>query len=1232
MENLFGKPSSPSAVENGASPGDTRRKTRRLTSRSKGLKFKRVYTTPGVDPYDMIEWDRRTSKITNPDGSTVFELKDIEVPKSWTQLATDIVASKYFRKAGVPGAGHETSARQTVTRVARSIRRSAEEQGGYFADVEDADTFEAELTYMLVNQIGAFNSPVWFNCGLAQEYGITGRPVGNWQWNLKAGQVEESPDSYTRPQLSACFIQSVSDDLMDMADLVKREMRIFKFGSGTGTNFSRIRAEGEKLTSGGTSSGLMSFLEIYDKSAGAIKSGGTTRRAAKMVCLDMDHPDIERFVDWKMNEERKAQLLIEHGGLAADFNGEAYHTVSGQNSNNSIRVSDEFMKAVEADGPFETKWRTSGKTARTYRARDLWDKVARAAWSCADPGVQYDSTVNRWHTCPNTDRIHASNPCVTGDALVATPQGEVRIDSLIGRASLIIAGDGRPSRTRGAYKTGTKPVYLLRTAGGRGLRLTADHLVRTIHRGDVPALQLVPGDDLEIFSPAATSLATGILAAMTIPEGVRWERRTDTVESLTPMGVEDVYDLTEPRTSHFVANGIVVHNCSEYMFLDDSACNLASLNLTKFLSPEGRVDVERYRHACEVFLTAQEVVVDFASYPNRTIGQNSHDYRPLGLGYANLGTLLMLLGIPYDSDRGRGIAAALTAIMCGRAYRQSAEIARTKGPFSGYEKNREPALRVMKMHRDAAYAVRPEDCPAYLLKAAKEDWDDVVALGEVYGLRNAQATVLAPTGTIGLLMDCDTTGVEPDFALVKFKKLAGGGYFKIVNESVPEALRRLGYTKEQAREIVEHVTGTNALRSAAPVNDKALAERGLTPEELARVEAQLPRVFELGHAFNAFVLGEEALKRLGLKPEEGILGRLGFTEAEIERSNDVICGRMTIEGAPHLREEHLAIFDCANKCGRHGQRFIHWMGHIRMMGAVQPFISGAISKTINMTAETTVAEIQEAYLQSWKLGLKAVALYRDGCKASQPLSSKIDKKEKKDEGRAELVQGQLLPTTVANPVSPTAAGQGLKRYRLPRKRSGFTQEARVAGQKVYLRTGEYEDGTLGEIFIDMHKEGAAFRSMMNCFAIAVSLGLQYGVPLKEFVDVFTFTRFEPQGMVDHPNIKQATSVVDYILRVLALEYLGITEFAQVKPADGTESRPRQRDTAVLPKPVAAAPAAPPPVQVNGVNVVNPEAGVLSEHLGKMMGDAPFCTLCGHTTVRNGVCYKCLNCGNTLGCS
>ncbi len=1078
MDGLFGREASSSALKKDAA---SRRKSR-TTTRIRGRLFQRVYTTPGVDPFDGCTWELRSSKITNPDGSCVFELDNIEVPRSWSQLATDIIASKYFRKAGVPETGHETSARQPVTRVARTLRRAGEELGGYFANAADADTFEDELTYMLIHQIGAFNSPVWFNCGLAQEYGILGRGVGSWRWNAKAGRVEESADAYSHPQLSACFIQSVSDDLMDMADLVKREMRIFKFGGGTGTNFSHIRSEGEKLSSGGSSSGLMSFLEIYDKSAGAIKSGGTTRRAAKMVCLDMDHPDIARFIDWKMKEERKARVLIEVAGLDADFNGEAYHTVSGQNSNNSVRIPDPFMEAVAADGDWTTRYRTTGENAESFRARELWDRIAHAAWTCADPGVQFDTTINRWHTCPNTDRIHASNPC------------------------------------------------------------------------------------------------------------------------------------------------------SEYMFLNDSACNLASLNLTKFLTKEGTIDVNRYRHAIDTFITAQEIIIDFASYPTKTIAKNSHDYRALGLGYANLGSLLMLLGIPYDSDRGRGIAAALTAILTGRAYARSASMARSKGPFPGYQTNREPFLQVMNMHRDAARTIRPEDCPQALLKAAQEDWDEAVSLGERYGYRNAQATVIAPTGTIGLLMDCDTTGIEPDFALVKFKKLAGGGCFRIVNESVRGALQRLDYPPEEIQSILDYVTGTSTLRCAAPVCDRALEERGLSTEEIERVEAQLPRVLELSQAFSSLTLGEAALERLGIGAEEDILTKLGFTPEEIETSNDIICGRMTVEGAPHLREEHLPIFDCANKCGRLGERFIHWMGHIRMMGATQPFISGAISKTINMPAETTVEDIKEAYLQSWKHGLKAVALYRDGCKASQPLTSKADKHEEEETPEAprpEIIQGQLLPATVAFPVSPTAAGHGPKRYRLPKKRCGFTQEARISGHKVYLRTGEYEDGTLGEIFIDMHKEGAALRSMMNCFAIALSLGLQYGVPLKEFVDVFTFTRFEPQGPVDHPNIKMSTSVIDYIFRLLALEYLGMTEFAQIKPAEN-DTRAR-RATAAQEQQAPEAPAEPPAVEPD-IPTMGTGTSVMSDHLAKMMGDAPFCNLCGHTTVRNGFCYRCFNCGNSLGCS
>jgi ribonucleoside-diphosphate reductase alpha chain len=1009
-----------------------------------GLKVARYFTTAGTSPYDTVEMQERDSKILDPAGKVVFEMQCIQAPSGWSQLAVDVLASKYMRKVGVPGTGQETSAKQVIYRIAHTLRLAGEELGGYFATGQDAQAFEDELTYMLLHQIGAFNSPVWFNCGLAHIYGITGRSVGNYYWDPRSLQIEQTPDAYTHPQLSACFIQSIRDDLMDIAAAVQREMRIFKFGSGTGTNFSCIRAEGEPLSSGGTSSGLMSFLEILDKAAGATKSGGTTRRAAKMVCLDIDHPDVEKFIEWKVREEEKVAALIA-AGYQADFDGEAYRTVSGQNSNNSVRVPDQFMHAVINDGNWSTYYRTRPEVAKTYKASYLMDKICQSTWRCADPAVQFETTINRWHTCPNTGPIRASNPC------------------------------------------------------------------------------------------------------------------------------------------------------SEYMFLDDSACNLASLNLVKFLGPDGVFDVEGFRHACALFVLAQDIIVDFASYPTKEICKNSHEYRALGLGYANLGALLMRLGIPYDSEPGRTVAAAITAIMCGRAYKTSAEIAGIKGPFAGFAKNREPMFNVIHMHRDAAYKLGPLEQYQYLLSAAKEDWDLALSAGERWGYRNAQATVLAPTGTIGLLMDCDTTGVEPEFALVKFKKLAGGGYFKLINQSVPIALERLGYTPGQIQQITTYVTGTATFQGAPHINEQSLRHCGFTPEEILSIERFLPTVFELRHAFAPSLLGDETLKRLGFKPEQynraefDLLSSLGFSSEQISQAEDWICGRMTIEGAPHIKDEHVSIFDCSNPCGRTGKRFIHHMGHINMMAAVQPFISGAISKTINIPNWTTVEDIREIYIAAWKLGLKAVALYRDGCKSSQPLMSRAKDKE-----------------AVLKP----------QRRRLPRKRRGFTQEARVGGHKVYLRTGEYEDGTLGEIFIDMHKEGAAFRSMMNCFAIAVSLGLQYGVPLKEFVDIFTFTRFEPHGVVDHPNIKFSTSIIDYIFRVLGMEYLGLTDFVHdlggVKPANG-----------VTPEQI---------IGLKGDAQDMVKGSTLDQYLSQTGADAPFCNLCGHLTVRSGACYKCLNCGNTLGCS
>ncbi len=791
------------------------------TGTQAGLSIERRYTTAGKSPYSGIVWEKRTSVITNPDGSVVFKMDGIEVPSEWSQLATDIIVSKYFRKAGLYGDSTkgETSAKQVVSRVARTIRQAGDRFGGYFTTPDDAQRFEDELTYMLIHQYGAFNSPVWFNCGLYHEYGIEGAG-GNWAWNFEQEDVGETPNAYSRPQCSACFIQAVDDDLMGIYELIKSEARLFKYGSGTGSNFSSIRGRQEKLSGGGTSSGLMSFLEVFDRAAGATKSGGTTRRAAKMVCLDMDHPEIESFIDWKSREERKAQALIAQG-YEADFNGEAYRTVSGQNSNNSVRVTDDFMKAALGGGKWQTRARTTGEVVDTYEARDLWQRLAQAAWTCADPGVQYDSTINTWHTCPNTDRINASNPC------------------------------------------------------------------------------------------------------------------------------------------------------SEYMFLDDSACNLSSLNLTKFLRDDGTFDVEGYRHASELFFIAQEILVDLSSYPTKQIAKNSHDYRPLGLGYANLGTLLMVLGIPYDSDQSRAVSGALTAILCGRAYRTSALLAQTKGAFAGFAPNRQPMLKVMRKHQEAALEINRDECPESLWKAAIEEWNDVVRFGEQYGYRNAQSTVLAPTGTIGLLMDCDTTGIEPDFALVKFKKLAGGGYFKIVNQSVPAALRRLGYSPAQVQEIVAFVSGTNTLLGSPHINRTSLKAAGLNDEDLRKLEHALPGVFELSLAFAPWVLGADTYARLGIstetmsKPGFNLLGHLGFSKAQIAEANDVIVGRMTIEGAPYLSETHYPVFDCANRCGKTGKRFLAPMSHVRMMAAAQPFLSGAISKTVNLPNDATVSDVREIYEEGW---------------------------------------------------------------------------------------------------------------------------------------------------------------------------------------------------------------------------------------------------------------------------
>ena len=1135
----------------------------KMAGTGQGLHIERRFTTEGRDPYEKVEWRRRESRITNPDGSVVFEMKDAEVPAGWSAVATDIIVSKYFRKAGVPQVdeegkpltdengnpvlGTESSAKDVFDRLAETWRYWGQSYG-YFDTVGDARAFEDELKYMLANQMAAPNSPQWFNTGLAHKYGITGTPQGFWYVDEETGELSPSADAYSRPAPHACFIQSVADDLVNdggIMDLWVREARLFKMGSGTGSNFSNIRAEGEQLAGGGKSSGLMSFLKIGDRAAGAIKSGGTTRRAAKMVILDVDHPDIEEFIAWKHVEEQKARLLIEHGGFPADFNGEAYATVSGQNSNNSVRVDNRFIRAVRDYGDWHLVNRVDGKIVGTVNASNIWQQIAEAAWACADPGMQFHSTINEWHTCPEGGEIRASNPC------------------------------------------------------------------------------------------------------------------------------------------------------SEYMFLDDTACNLASINLVAFLDKEtGRLDVEGYLHAIRIWTIVLEISVTMAHFPSKPIARGSFDYRTLGLGYANLGSLLMRSGIPYDSEKGRAIAGALTAILTGEAYATSARMATVRGPFPRFHENREHMLRVMRNHQRAAYGaadyegvttqvlgIDPDLCPPDLLSAARRAWDRALSLGERHGYRNAQATVLAPTGTIGLVMDCDTTGVEPDFALVKFKKLAGGGYFKIANQSVAPALRHLGYSPRQIQDILAYVVGTSSLAGTPHINPETLAQRGLAAGDLTRVEAALPGAFELGHAFNAFMIGDEALRRLGLSEEEytaagfDLVKALGFSDGQIDQANDVICGRQTIEGAPHLSEGHLPIFDCANRNGKYGKRFIHHTGHIKMLAATQPFISGAISKTINMPNEVAVGDVADAYMMSWELGLKSMALYRDGSKASQPLSVSSDDGDSEEtdadvveelKREASLAWGRLPAGT-----SPTQAyaNHPRPRFLLPARRAGWTQEARVGGHKVFLRTGEYEDGTLGEIFLDLAKEGATLRGILASFAIAVSKGLQYGVPLEEFVDTFVFQTFEPRGIVEgHPNIKMANSIIDYIFRALGVEYLHRDELVQVPPDRSVSDLPEppkglaaeaghqmELIEAVKEKDIDAQSAAaafvdaPPRTPAGARWPLSPVAAgngskATPQSTGKatlmdtahvtvgLMGDAPVCSSCGHMTVRNGTCYVCLTCGDTTGCS
>ncbi|MEZ4450697.1 MAG: vitamin B12-dependent ribonucleotide reductase [Nannocystaceae bacterium] len=1215
------------------------------------MKLDRLFTRTHQQPDDGLAFERRASRIQNPDGTVVFEAKDIQVPTGWSQVAVDIMAQKYFRKAGVPSRLRrvaeegvpewlwrsepdeealaalppaertcgETDSRQLFARLAGCWTYWGWKHS-YFDDEASARAFYDELFHMMASQRVAPNSPQWFNTGLHWAYGITGPAQGHSYCEAATGEVKLSENAYERPQPHACFIQSVRDDLVGMdgiMDLWTREARLFKYGSGTGTNFSQIRGEGEPLSGGGRSSGLMSFLRIGDRAAGAIKSGGTTRRAAKMVVLDVDHPDVEDFIEWKVVEEQKVAALVvgsrlcnrhlnqilrvchastlageerfdprfnkelraeikaarkveipesyiqrsislaRQGARALEFeeydtnwDSDAYGTVSGQNSNNSVRLSDAFLRAVEEDGTWELIRRTDGKVQRTLKARDLWEKIALSAWSCADPGLQFDTTINEWHTCPADGRINASNPC------------------------------------------------------------------------------------------------------------------------------------------------------SEYMFLDDTACNLASLNLMKFMAADGDFDIDAFRHACRLWTVVLEISVLMAQFPSPEIAVRSYRFRTLGLGYANLGTYFMIRSIPYDSEEAVAICGGITALMTATCYATSAELAREHGPFGAYAHNREAMLRVIRNHRRASYGrpraeyeglsiaprgIDQRQCPTYLLEACQRAWDEALSVGEEHGYRNAQVTVIAPTGTIGLLMDCDTTGIEPDFALVKFKKLAGGGYFKIINQSVPEALRRLGYDQGEIDDIVRYCKGAGTLVGSPRIGHDELRRKGFTDAVLGRIEAELPMAFEIGFVFNRYVLGDDFCRGvLGLTdaqladPTFSILGALGFSSEDVQRANDYVCGTMTVEGAPHLRPEHLAVFDCANKCGRYGKRFIAAMAHVRMMAAAQPFLSGAISKTINMPREAPVEEVKELYMASWKYGLKANALYRDGSKLSQPLSavSLVEDDDGVEDEAPATTQPQIIERVVEKLVARTLG----ERRMMPARRKGYTQKATIGGHKVYIHTGEYADGSLGEIFIDMHKEGAAFRSLMNCFAIAISLGLQYGVPLEEYVEAFTFTRFEPNGVVfGHPHIKMSTSIIDYIFRELAVTYLARHDLAQVPPEDhlapdtvGQGSRAGEpiaaddgaadevvSERVITPGPLKLSAPVPPSVVLgrraapaasievvdrthagngsgNGSHGAAKAAAALSEQVrvARMQGyEGDACSSCGSfTMVRNGSCLKCVSCGTTSGCS
>jgi ribonucleoside-diphosphate reductase alpha chain len=1207
------------------------------------MKFERLFTRSQEGSYRDVVWEKRKSEIRNPDGKIVFSEDTVIVPAFWSQIAADIIAQKYFRKAGVPADkvyewkkyagktdgktddpgeflpedGAEHDARQVFHRLAYTWMDWGR-KNGYFDGEEDEKAFYDETCYMLAHQLAAPNSPQWFNTGLYAVYGINGPAQGHYYFDPEAGEVKKSDSAYKRPQPHACFILSVDDDLVNeggIMDLVTREARLFKYGSGTGSNFSRIRALDEKLSGGGVSSGLLSFLKIGDRSASAIKSGGTTRRAAKMVTLDADHPDVEKYVAWKAGEEHKVasmvtgsqivkkhleeikkalslfrgpekdafnieknhelasalrsaladkippsylyQLLrrIEQGDgelspqvFSTAWDDEAYNTVSGQSSNNSLRVSDGFMRAVLDDADWPLTSRMTGKPVKTIKARKLWSGIARSSWVCADPGLQYHTTINDWHTCPAGGEIRASNPC------------------------------------------------------------------------------------------------------------------------------------------------------SEYMFLDDTACNLASINLVRFYNRKTRrFNIDSYLHTVRIWTSILEISVVMAQFPAKRIAELSYEYRTLGLGYANLGSLLMLMGLPYDSAEGRAVAASLSALLSGEAYVQSAKMAAGIGPFARFAENRSAMLRVIRNHRRAAYnapaseyegihnipfGIDPKACPPYLLEAARDAWDEALELGEAHGFRNAQVSAIAPTGTIGLLMDCDTTGIEPDFALVKFKKLAGGGYFKIINQSAPPALEALGYSKEAIEEIAAYATGKKTLKGAPGINPETLAARGFTPAAINAAEESAGNSLSLEGIFNPWIVGKDFTERALKIPEAtwslpgfSMLKHLGFSSGEIEEAERYVCGTMGLEGAPGLKEEHYAVFDTATPSGKNGKRSIPWTAHIGMMAAVQPFISGAISKTINMPNSADYEDVKGAYLLSWKSALKSVALYRDGSKLSQPLSSFAPGTDPLADTIVALEKSLASHAQTAERFPASGVSRGIRKS-LPNRRAGYTQKAKIGGHSIFIRTGEYDDGNLGEIFLDMHKEGAAFRSLLNSFAIAVSLGLQYGVPLEEYVDAFTFSRFEPNGMVQgHDYVKMATSVIDYIFRDLAISYLKRTDLGQIKPEDliatGTKNDMGQTEddhsrrnektsagfrphgTARNTGPGQAGSAAAPQASAKakssesyearnaGTHGARPAiAGIAEQSEALKIAQARIkgyegdpCPACGSfTLVRNGTCMKCDTCGGTTGCS